>query len=58
MNEHYKLVDFEHYCGTCKHRDDPESSDVCNDCLYEPARVETHKPVNYEPDESRKKQAL
>lgn len=58
MEERYKLVDYEHYCGTCKHRDNSEADDICNECLCEPARIDTHKPINYKPDESRKKQGL
>lgn len=54
MNDHYKEVYFDQYCGSCKHRDDPNDSEVCNDCLYEPARIDTHKPLNYEEGNSRK----
>lgn len=47
MEERYKIVEFDRYCGTCKHRDDKDS-EVCDECLYEPARVDSHKPINYE----------
>ena len=43
----YKEVFFDVYCPTCKHRDKPESEDPCDECLDNPANVDSHKPVNW-----------
>lgn len=48
MDERYKIIEFEKFCGMCIHRDDPENSDACEECLNEPARYETHTPLNFE----------
>lgn len=47
MDENYKIIEFENFCGRCIHRDDPENSDACDECLSEPARYETHVPLNF-----------
>ena len=43
-----KEVYFDKYCPTCEHRDVKEVDDPCAECLDEPARPESHKPVKYE----------
>lgn len=43
-----KIVDFKKYCETCKHKDTDECKNPCNECLDNPANVDSHKPVNYE----------
>lgn len=43
-----KEVFYNEYCKTCKHEKEPEDSDVCNDCLNNPAHVDSHKPVRWE----------
>lgn len=48
MEENYKIVDFQKYCATCKHKDVEETEDPCNECLTEPARPYSQKPVNWE----------
>ena len=48
MEDKYKIIEFDKFCGSCKHRDDPENDDICEECLCEPARYETHIPLNYE----------
>lgn len=55
MNDDYKEVYFA-YCETCvnyKHEPDPDDDniDVCNECLNEPYRLYSHKPMNYKPVE-------
>lgn len=50
-NENYKFVEYEKWCNTCKHKDEPDDhpeDGKCNECLAEPARLFSHKPVNYE----------
>lgn len=47
MDESYKEVYFDQYCQTCKHCDTPESEEPCNECLYEPVNLYSHKPVKY-----------
>lgn len=43
-----KFVDYLAYCGTCKHKDDDESTEPCNECLSTPTNVYSHKPTKYE----------
>lgn len=43
-----KEVYFDQYCGTCKHADDAESEDCCDDCLSMPSNTDSHKPVKWE----------
>lgn len=45
-----KEVYFNIYCATCKHKDEPESSDKCDECLSNPSNEDSRKPVNYEED--------
>ena len=44
----YKEVFFDAYCGTCKYCDLDEFLSPCNECLENPVNNETHKPVNWE----------
>lgn len=41
-------VDFETFCKTCKHKDIKEFKDPCNECLGNPVRESTCKPLNWE----------
>lgn len=43
-----KLVYFDEYCKTCKHKNVVEDSEPCDECLTEPARQYSHKPVKWE----------
>lgn len=49
MEENYKFVKFDEYCKTCVYKNDEESDPYlkCNDCLNEPARINSQKPLNY-----------
>lgn len=49
MDENWKHVDFAKYCPLCIHKDAEESDPYqkCNDCLAEPARINSSKPVNF-----------
>lgn len=47
MNK-YKEVFFDAYCPNCKNHGTPEDEEPCCNCLDEPARVDSHKPVNFE----------
>lgn len=42
-----KEVYFDDYCKRCEYKNDPESSDICNDCLNHPYNYNTHKPVRF-----------
>ena len=48
-----KIVEFEKYCKTCKHKDvkDEYGIDPCHECLNEPVNTHSRKPVNYEEQE-------
>ena len=46
MNDE-RLVEFHKYCASCRYFETPETEDPCNDCLNNPANIDSHKPVNY-----------
>ena len=46
MNQE-KEVFYDKYCKTCKHGDKKDYENPCNDCLNQPANVDSHKPVYY-----------
>lgn len=48
MENAYKEVYFKDYCDKCKHKELKEDEDPCYDCLAEPVRVNSHKPINFE----------
>lgn len=48
MSDNYKEIYFFEYCKTCKHFDKTEEQEPCCQCLEEPARIDSHKPVNWE----------
>lgn len=48
MEDIYKEVDFNTYCKTCKHFLKEEWEEPCDDCLEEPSRLYSHKPVKWE----------
>ena len=41
-------VRFDQYCHLCKYEDTKEIQDPCNDCLDEPARFDSERPLYYE----------
>lgn len=43
----YKEVYFNVYCQTCEHANKKGTDDPCNECLANPANVNSHKPVKY-----------
>lgn len=50
-----KEVYFDQYCKTCKHWLLNDTEEPCNECLDNPTNTESHKPINYKPEEERKK---
>lgn len=48
METYWKEVDFGLYCEKCKHYKNPEDKFPCDECLEEPARQYSHKPVKFE----------
>lgn len=40
-------VDYEKWCATCKHQNEKESCDACNDCLNQPWNIDSRKPINW-----------
>lgn len=46
-----KEVDYAQYCPTCVNANKKGEDDPCDDCLAEPARLYSHKPVNYKEKE-------
>lgn len=51
------MVEFDKYCKTCKHCDLRGHYDPCNDCLDNPVNTNSKKPIYYEEDEKRVKEA-
>lgn len=47
MEDIYKEVYFDKYCGSCKYEDLPEKDDTCHECLNNPVNLYSHKPVNW-----------
>ena len=43
-----KEVYYYKYCKSCKHKNDPEDSDPCHECLSNPCNEHSHKPVCWE----------
>lgn len=46
--EEYLFVDFEKYCGACKHKKKKEHEQPCRECLEHPTNEYSHKPVRWE----------
>lgn len=42
-----KIVEFDKWCSTCKHKDKKEHESPCDECLSVPARMNSHKPERY-----------
>lgn len=44
-----KFVNFDEYCPKCKYdgSDENDMSSPCFECLYVPARTDSHKPINF-----------
>ena len=49
-----KIVEFEKYCKTCKHKDVASKDGPCYECLDEPVNLYSHKPVKWEEDDKKK----
>ena len=48
MEENMKLVDFNKWCDSCKHKNVKETDEPCDSCLEVPARQYSTKPEKYE----------
>lgn len=47
MNE-TRIINFDHFCRNCKHKDESDVLDPCDSCLTEGGRIETSIPLNFE----------
>lgn len=47
-----KEVYFDKYCPKCKHSEKKEYEEPCDECLELPVMQDSHKPINYEEEES------
>ena len=49
MEEQYKIVHFHEYCKTCEYfkENDDSYNETCDECLYEPVNLHSHKPVKW-----------
>lgn len=52
MNYILKEVDFNSYCKKCINKNNKESDDICNECLNQPMRYCSQKPLNYKEDKN------
>lgn len=43
-----KIVRFDLYCESCKHKDKLDAESPCNECLTEPVNWHSVKPVKWE----------
>ncbi len=50
-----KEVYFDQYCKTCEYWLLNDADEPCNECLDNPTNTESHKPINYKPEEEKKK---
>lgn len=48
-----KFVYFNEWCPRCTHFADDETDDPCNECLTNPVALNSHKPVKFEPKDSK-----
>ena len=53
-SENIKIVDFNTYCKKCRNKKLKESEKPCYECLAEPSRQYSNKPLRFEEDTSRK----
>lgn len=44
MKEKVKFVEYDLYCNKCEHYD---SENKCDECLSNPVREDSHKPINF-----------
>lgn len=49
-----KEIEYSRYCYKCKHANESEDSDICNECLTYPEGCDTHKPMNFVEAENHK----
>lgn len=49
----YHIVDFEKYCKKCKHWTKSESESPCWECLEEPSREDSKRPLYFEERETK-----
>lgn len=42
------IVDFEHYCKLCKHKDVLDTDEPCTECLEYGGNTESDRPVLFE----------
>lgn len=47
MVNNEKEVRFDLFCKTCKHYQDDESEEVCDDCLNHPVNINSKKPTRW-----------
>lgn len=47
MQMEIKIVEFDKYCKLCKYTNMNEDSDPCHECLGNPTRPNSHKPVMF-----------
>ena len=43
---HEKIVNFA-YCKFCEHKNEPESSEACSDCLENPVNIDSQRPIRF-----------
>lgn len=44
-----RIVEFENYCSKCRYYETKETEEPCNECLHEPVRDDSRKPLRFWP---------
>ena len=42
------IVEFDKYCGSCKHRGKKETDEPCSECLENPVNTDSLRPTRWE----------
>ena len=48
METRVKFANYYKFCKLCKHKDEEETDEPCNECLTLPVNVDTRKPICFE----------
>lgn len=48
MENREHMVEFEKWCGTCKHKLVSAKDDPCDECVSSPMNEDSRKPVKWE----------
>lgn len=55
MEQRDMIVEFDKYCNTCEYKDTLEFREPCQECLSNPTRPYSVKPLKYKKEEKKEK---